>query len=498
LDKDAGMLVFISDLHLTDGTCAANVHPGAFHIFAERLRYLAARASWRADGSYRPVERIDLVLLGDVFDLIRSEHWLQGRVRPWDDVNSPEMVQAVTEITDRIVAANDASLAVLRSLVAQNSVWVAPGSRSGQPMYDAPPLPVSVRMFYLVGNQDWMLHIRNRAYDRIRQKVTRHLGLANPLDQPFAHDPAELDVLLETLRRHRVMARHGDVFDPLHFTEDRSVSSLGDVIVVQMINRFAVEVRQQLQADASPALLAGLRELHNVRPLLLAPVWIEGLLERACTSPAVRKHVRQIWDCLAEELLEMKFVREHDTWSPVELIDGLSRVLKFRKRFSVGWAAKIVAWVNSQRGVDSSSYSDHAIAEPDFRNRRARHVVYGHTHQSESVPLDASYADGYVLNQMYFNCGTWRRIYQPTRMAPSDHEFIPAENMTLVSFFEGDERSGRPFEMWTGMLGVGAEATAPPRRTVQGAVRAVHPAAGSVPMAPPHFATVQSTQPTTK
>jgi len=30
--------------------------------------------------------------------------------------------------------------------------------------------------------------------------------------------------------------------------------------------------------------------------------------------------------------------------------------------------------------------------EPDFRNRRAKHVVYGHTHEAEIVPLDASHS----------------------------------------------------------------------------------------------------------
>ena len=66
------MLVIISDLHLTDGTGAATISPGAFDIFAEQLHDLAASASWRVDGSYRPLERIDLVLLGDVLDVIRS------------------------------------------------------------------------------------------------------------------------------------------------------------------------------------------------------------------------------------------------------------------------------------------------------------------------------------------------------------------------------------------------------------------------------------------
>ena len=62
------MLVFLSDLHLNDGSRGTNIHPGAFQIFAERLRYLAARASWRADGFYRPIDRIDLVLLGGLQD----------------------------------------------------------------------------------------------------------------------------------------------------------------------------------------------------------------------------------------------------------------------------------------------------------------------------------------------------------------------------------------------------------------------------------------------
>jgi hypothetical protein len=482
------MLVFLSDLHLTDGTCGPNLHPGAFHILAERLRYLAARASWRAGGGYQPVERIDLVLLGDVFDLIRSERWLQRRVKPWDDTNSPEMVQTVAEIADQIAAVNEPSLQVLRSLVAQNAVWVAPAARNGQPVYNAPPLPVSVRIFYMVGNHDWMLHLRGQGYDMVRQRIVYQMGLANPPGQPFPHDPAESDVLLETLRRHRVMARHGDVFDPLHFNEDRSASSLGDAIVVQLINRFAFEVCQQLQHDASPALRIGLRELQHIRPVLLAPVWIEGVLERSCANPAVRKHVKQIWDGLADELLDMGIVRDCATWSPVELIDGLGRALKFSQRLSAGWAAKIAAWLNGQRGVETSSYYPHALAEPDFRNRRARHIVYGHTHQPETVPLDASHADGYVLNQVYFNCGTWRRSYQLTRMPSNEHEFIPAENMTLVSFFEGDERGGRPFEQWTGMLGVGTEEPARPQRAVPRANLAIHPATTAPRMTPPHFA----------
>ena len=450
------MLVLISDLHLTDGSIRGGTYANTFHIFAERLRYLATRASYRSDGSYRPIDRIDLVLLGDTLDLMRSPRWLRGDVRPWSDPNAPELTQTLAEIIDGILAANEPALSVLRSFATSTGVCVAPAGRNGQPCLQAPPQPVSVRIYYLVGNTDWPLHVAGRAYDLVRQKVAHHMGLANSLTDPFPHDALESEVVLESFRRHRVFGRHGDVFDPIHFAEDRSASSLGDAVVIELIGRFHVQV-QQLRHEAPPALLAGLNELDHIRPLLLTPVWIEGLLERTCPSPALKKQIKRTWDRLADEFLQLKLVREQDAWSPSELIDGLERALKFSKRPSLGWASKIVGWMNSLRGAKCGSYCEHALAEPEFRNRRARHIVYGHTHQPETVPLDASFADGYVLNQVYFNTGTWRRVYQPTHLGLCDHEFIPAENMTFLAFFEADERRGRPFEMWTGLLGVGAD-----------------------------------------
>ncbi len=71
------MLVIISDLHLTDGTSGETISAGAFRVFRQRLRDLAYDASKRADGTYRPIEEMDILLLGDVFDLIRSTKWLE-------------------------------------------------------------------------------------------------------------------------------------------------------------------------------------------------------------------------------------------------------------------------------------------------------------------------------------------------------------------------------------------------------------------------------------
>ena len=448
------MLVIISDLHLTDGTSGSTIQPGAFQIFADRLCETAERASWRADGRYQPIEGVELVLLGDVLDIIRSAQWLQSPTRPWDDPHSPEVTETVTTIVDRILTHNEPALSVLRALATEGAINVPAGDSRGRPLYESAAHTVPLRLHYMVGNHDWHLHLPGTAYDMIRQKVAQHMGLASRIDMPFPHDPYECEALLDAQRSHGVFARHGDIFDPINFEGDRDGSSLGDVIVVQLVNRFALEVQNKLSDELPEAAIAGLREIDNIRPLLLVPVWIDGLLDRTCSSLSTRKKVKRIWDELADEMLALPFVRDRDTWSPFDLVDGLSRALKFSKRASLDWSIRITDWMHKIRGAKSASFYSHALAEPDFRNRRAQHIVYGHTHAAESVPLDASYADSFVLNQVYFNSGTWRRVYRQTQLALGQHEFIPSETMSYLSFFQGDERGGCPFEAWNGMLGV--------------------------------------------
>ncbi len=142
------------------------------------------------------------------------------------------------------------------------------------------------------------------------------------------------------------------------------------------------------------------------------------------------------------------------------------------------------------RGADNASYFQHALSEQDFRNRRAKHIVYGHTHYHETVPLDASFAEGYVLNQAYFNSGTWRRVYEQTRFAPHEQEFIAADALTYLAFFKDDERRGRPYETWTGTLGisplVGTTLRVDPGLKSDAATQPI--STPSVPIRAPHFA----------
>jgi len=303
--------------------------------------------------------------------------------------------------------------------------------------------------------------------------VTHHLGLVTSYNKPFPHEPCECDQLNETLRQHRVLARHGDVFDPLSFGDERDCASLNDVLAIELVARFLQHVENEMADDMSAATWSALCEIDQIRPLLLIPAAMEAMLERTAT-PVVRNRIKRIWDYMTEQMLHLNVVRNMAETCPVDLIDGLSGALKFTRRDSQNWISRTLGFVNELRGANSTSYAQHAIAEADFRNRRARHIVYGHTHQAETVPLDASHADGYVLNQTYFNAGCCRRSYQPTQMLTGSHELVACDTFTLLCFYQGDERCGRTHETWCGTLapmstdaGLGETASPATTSTVQ-------------------------------
>jgi len=421
------VLVIVSDLHLSDGSLRPTVPAAAMEFFAGKLNELALAAGFRSDGRYRPIDTIDLVLLGDVLDLIRSAQWLSTDARPWHDPHSTSLFDAVSRVTADVLDHNAAALEILRQLA-----W---GDAVGVP----------VRIHFMVGDHDWPLHLPGENYDRLRALVVERMGLANRADLPFPHDPAEGEELLEVLRRHRVHARHGDIYDPIHFESDRNTSSLGDALSIELFARFQLKMCR-FAGELPDQTLAGLAELDDVRPMLLAPAWIDNVLEHTCNSASARSDVRAIWDRLVEQLLESTAVRSREAWNPVDLVDGLAESLLFRRRARSNHrhsnGTGLAECFNGD-GDPSETYRRHALSEVAFRNGDAKYVVYGHTHQAEFVPHESNLATGRAPDPIYFNAGTWRHVISPTHRSP-------ANTLTYLAFYEQDERSGCPFETWTG------------------------------------------------
>lgn len=482
------MLVFVSDLHLNDGS-APNSSQGAMELLAERIGELAMRASWRADGRYRPVERIDLVLLGDTLEFTRSRRWLHGEARPWSGPSHPGVAETASAILDGILQNNAAQLAVLRSLSADGILRLPPANIHGQPVYQAERLPIPVLIHYVVGESDWLLHVPGPAFDLLRQKVVHHLGVAGAYNQPFPHDPADSDVLLDTLRRHRVLARHGDIFDPLAFHEVRDASSVGETLAIEVGLRFLVEVEQQLGDDLPAATWAGVRDLDHVRPISCIPAYLDSLLSATCPRMPVRKALKDLWDRGVDRWLEQGFARPSYGLVGADITDALAQRLRF-PRLADTMAAKNHPIIDA--ADENHHWAGHALGEADLRNRRASHVVYGHTHVAAAMPLEVSHAEGFVLQQTYFNTGAWQRIYRPTMPVAGRQDFSAVDALTLLSFFTGDERGGRPYETWTGTLGVATSEVAAPRETPIMVAPSPMPGVMISPahaaMRPPHFA----------
>lgn len=453
------MLVIISDLHLTDGSSGTTISSRAFKIFRERLREMSYEASWRADGIYRPIEKIDVVLLGDVLDVIRSVRWLDENVRPWDDTGSPDFLSMVQRISQDILSKNKPSFEILKGLSSNDNslkITLPPDDGTGnaakvghEPESEG-RIPVKVNIHYMVGNHDWFYHLQGNTYNEIRKTVIDAIGLSNDPTVPFAHDPAESSVIMATMNDHDVYARHGDIYDPFNFEGNRNASSLGDAIVIELLNRFPEEVRKQLGNQLPVECLKGLNEIDNVRPLLLIPVWVDALLGKTCYDQLeLAGKVKEIWNNLADDFLKLDFVRKRDKWwNPLDVVDKLELGLKITSKVSFDKIADVIEWFAKKRSGEGETYHSHSLEEQAFIDKKA-FIVYGHTHHMEVVPLDVFKGK----DQIYINSGTWRAVYEMVKVESKMPQFVDFKVMTYLAFFKGDERGGRKFESWSGSLG---------------------------------------------
>src|SRR5215469_3848553 len=445
------MLVIISDLHLTDGTSGETIRPGAFRAFRETLRELAYDASWRNEKTYSPVDGIDLVLLGDILDVVRSTRWCAApaEVRPWGDQNDARFSDMVARITEDVIRNNQQSLSILRSLHNPEILSLPPAAENGGVMVKPPHrVPVPVRIHYLVGNHDWFFHLKGPAHDVIRKMIVDAIGLENSPNLPFPHEPFESQAIEKVYRDHRVFARHGDIFDPTNYEHSRDASSLGDAIVIELLDKFGVVVRQRLGSRLPDACDTGLKEIDNIRPLSIIPIWVDGLLDKTCT-PALAEEVKKIWNELVHEFLGLDFVKARPFGSSLLIKLGF----KISSELPMSGLSDVAAWFSSKFGGGrTESFYPYAMQEKSFVEGWAKFIVYGHTHHYEIVPLQSLLEGNAVTNQIYINSGTWRPVHELARFHPGQKHFVGYHVMSYLAFFKGDERKGRAFESWTGAL----------------------------------------------
>lgn len=452
------MLVVISDLHLGDGSTARSIPANAFHLFANRLRETAYFASFRKDGTYKPIESLDLVLMGDILDPLHSTLWLDTApsaleyTRPWTSFSAPLFPSKLAQTTQAIMDENKESLDVLRRFASGETISIPPANARGGPDHESRErIAIKVRTYYMVGNHDWYYHLKGPAFDTIRRNIINTMGLSNPVDN-FAFDLNEYPELSEMLASYQVFCRHGDCFDHFNFNpkEGRDHSALGDVFTMEVLNRYPVAVQQQLGEKLPTGLVDSLRRLTNVRPALATPLWISGQLKRHAGSAALESELKKVWDNVCEEFLHLPVVRAQDKPFVLDTVDAMEIAIKIAKGTSFETLNDLVYWIRSKVNEGERSFAEHALDEPAFKNKTAKYILYGHTHHHEIISLDSDGEPFEIQDQIYFNTGTWHTYFDLATKDPKQQKFIPYQTLTYLAFYKDGEREGRQFETWSG------------------------------------------------
>ena len=96
------MLVIVSDLHLCDGTAyPQNVTAGSFALLQGDIYQLAERYG---------AKQLDIVFLGDVFDLLRTEQWFaapEGERPTFTEVFDTIVTVSKSKATKTVYIASD-------------------------------------------------------------------------------------------------------------------------------------------------------------------------------------------------------------------------------------------------------------------------------------------------------------------------------------------------------------------------------------------------------
>ena len=402
------MLTIISDIHFTDSSCGRTIESGAFKKFTQYLEDMVVSAK---------AKELEIVFLGDIFDIIRSDYWLRSQIRPWSkdwevDSEGKGLKDYCKEIMARICN-NPINKESIQYMYNFKDKMIAKG--------------VFLKYTYIIGNHDWLVD----NYIDTRRMAASFLGMA-------VHPTYFVDTVFPTeafWADYSVYARHGDRYDSFNYAYKRDrISSIGDAIVIDLLNKFPEKVEDSIGSATDPYLIECLKEIDNVRPITDIPKWIQVTCKRAKTEEIAKK-VKGVWNSLVKDFLKIEFVQSHNKPWRLDNIDLLQLGLGLSKYMSF----KSISNLPLRIFKSTSNYEKHAfneVAEADF-------VVYGHTHNYKIQPLKNQ--------KIYFNTGTWRKVHIKNNYGD---EFTSWSVLTFISFYKDEERNGRRFEIWNGVLGI--------------------------------------------
>ncbi len=390
------MLIFVSDLHLRPGAESHIPKHEQFARFWERIERQPH------DGP------VDLAIVGDFFDLVRSPVWLDGDLRPYH----PPSAELAAE-TERQVRATVAA---------------------EQPFFDAIRERVQggrLRVHYSLGNHDRLLATAPKARAAVREALGLPGGdAAFPLELRFAE--------------HGVYAYHGHTVDDF-CSAPEGAAPLADLIASELVVRFPLMIREELGID-DPRL----DDIDDVRPIFAVPSWVRSMVAQEVHG--VGREVARAWGRLVHEFLDNPQVtdwfKEHHKAFRFDLASKIRMLLSLSAKGYRIQDPKFAEAYKVMFGLFDTRFAQAAWESlQEERNAGLRFVVNGHTHFAGMRPLGP--IDGKPA--AYFNTGTWRTVHQLGKVADSEEVFLAYDAMSYLVFFDRTDPMRRHFEWWQGV-----------------------------------------------
>ncbi len=425
------MLVLVSDLHITDETAANNINPEAFELLGAEIVDAATR---------RGAREIHLVLLGDILDLVRSDHWHRSAIpmaqRPWGGTLDPR-----TGMNADRALVEPQFQAVLRAVLATPT---AGALRTMLASLTSGPIPL--RATYVIGNHERVMWNFPALRDAARASLPQVANFAAAVDAPeygvLARHGHEWDEHTHGWRFRRdvlLPKEHVDRFAP----EAYEVMAIGEAVTAELMSGLVFHARDE---GAPASLVDQLKDVNNLRPLLDVFAWLEWV-----GGARVREHRQMLHEALRralDGLLSSTLAHQWDRLQTDYLVTGdLVDRLEQARAVLLGpdfesFRGRVESLERLQRLVPALLPSEDGLlagarAEAVFQGKPMpggiQRVIYGHTHRARHDYFSAT-PDGMV--RMYVNTGTFLPLITRAR---DGRTFASAQQMTMVFAYREDE-----------------------------------------------------------
>ncbi len=426
--------------------------------FRDIFRELARQAQEAVSPFPPQNQEIKIILLGDIFDLIRTESWfinkntgeeIDLKNRPWGNP-SKKTEEIAADILNNIIKENEEIFSIL-----SGNEWESLG------------FPKKPEIIYIQGNHDRLCNV----YPSLRKQVIDVLDLKQQM-------PIEPFPTCFKAEEYSVFARHGHEWDPYNFEGDYQTlnnyyqTPIGDVIASEIASKLPIEVGKRLRDTHLPEkdiiqICNNFRNLFDVRPLSAIIPWLSFQVQRyEKYGEKIQQELNSAFRKVGEEFMEIEFVkdwikRNDKIWNPLDHGDVIQLLGTVLRSFDVSnseWKLKIFEKFNQVKEL--WSLDEYLLgAKKDFEKLPSHYsyVLYGHTHTPVQYPINVvmDKASAKSTEQVYLNTGTWRpRNIQSL----SGTGFSTWNHLTYTTIYKpGEIMDGQvcntpAFNTWTGYI----------------------------------------------